>query len=56
MPPNWGLEGPWESKTVLKSSWFGSLVVLSFGIAFLVVLGSFSVSYTHLTLPTKVEV
>ena len=28
------------SKTVLKSSWFGSLVVLSFGIAFLVVLGS----------------
>ena len=38
---NWGLEGPWGSKTVLKSSWFGSLVVLSFGIAFLVVLGSF---------------
>ena len=28
------------SKMVLKSSWFGSLVVLSFGIAFLVVLGS----------------
>ena len=32
---------PWRaSKTVLKSSWFGSLVVLSFGIAFLVVLVS----------------
>ena len=28
------------SKTVLKSSWFGSLVVLSFGIPFLVVLAS----------------
>ena len=41
VPPNWGLEGPWGSKTVLKSSWFGSLVVLSFGVAFLVVLGSF---------------
>ena len=39
---NWGW-APWgRSKTVLKSSWFGSLVVLSFGIAFLVVLGSFS--------------
>ena len=38
---NWGW-APWgRSKTVLKSSWFGSLVVLSFGIAFLVVLGSF---------------
>ena len=34
--------GPWrQSKTVLGSSWIGSLVVLSFGIAFLVVLGSF---------------
>ena len=38
---NWGLADLWGSKTVLKSSWFGSLVVLSFGIAFLVVLGSF---------------
>ena len=38
---NYGLEGPWGSKTVLKSSWFGSLVVLSLGIAFLLVLGSF---------------
>ena len=33
--------GPWRrSKTVLGSSWVSSLVVLSFGIAFLVVLGS----------------
>ena len=32
---------PEGSKTVLKSSWFGTLVVLSFGIAFLVVSGSF---------------
>ena len=33
---------PWEgSKSVLRSSWFGSLVVLSFGVAFLAVLGSF---------------
>ena len=29
------------SKTVLGSSWFGPFIVLSFGIAFLVVLGSF---------------
>ena len=29
------------SKSVLGSSWFGALVVLSFGVAFLAVLGSF---------------
>ena len=47
-PPKWSpggaqiavLQPLGGSKTVLKSSWFGSLVVLSFGIAFLVVLGS----------------
>ena len=47
-PPKWHPKGTRKlgistlsgSKTVLKSSWFGSLVVLSFGIAFLVVLGS----------------
>ena len=33
--------GPWRrSKTVPRSSWFGPFFVLSFGIAFLVVLGS----------------
>ena len=41
MTPNWGLEGPWGSKTVLKSSWFGSLVVLWFEIASFALLGSF---------------
>ena len=40
VPPNWGW-APWgRSKTVLESSWFGPFFVLSFGIAFLVVLGS----------------
>ena len=32
---------PWRSKTVLGSSWFGPFFVLSFGIALLVILGSF---------------
>ena len=48
-PPKWAPGGAAElcksalggSKTVLKLSWFGSLVVLSFGIGFWVVLGSF---------------
>ena len=48
-PPKWdprGVRGfwgwaPWgRSKTVPRSSWFGPFFVLSFGIAFLVVLGS----------------
>ena len=47
-PPKWSPGGAAElgksaggrSKTVLGSSWFGPFFVLSFGIAFLVVLGS----------------
>ena len=47
-PPKWSPWGAAElrksalgrSKTVLGSSWFGHFFVLSFGIAFLVVLGS----------------
>ena len=48
-PPKWSPGGTAElcksalggSKTVPRSSWFGPFFVLSFGIAFLVVLGSF---------------
>ena len=48
-PPKWAPGGApilresagWGSKTVPRSSWFGPFFVLSFGIAFLVVLGSF---------------
>ena len=48
-PPKWAPGGApilresagWGSKTVPRSSWFGPFSVLSFGIAFLVVLGSF---------------
>ena len=48
-PPEWSPEGAAElgksalggSKTVPRSSWFDPFFVLSFGIAFLVVLGSF---------------
>ena len=48
-PPKWapggapilGESAGWGSKTVPRSSWFGPFFVLSFGIAFLVVLGSF---------------
>ena len=47
-PPKWAPGGApilresagWGSKTVPRSSWFGPFFVLSFGIAFLVVLGS----------------
>ena len=47
-PPKWhpgsawivGKSAPGRSKTVQRSSWFGPFFVLSFGIAFLVVLGS----------------
>ena len=47
-PPKWhpgsapivGKSAPGRSKTVPRSSWFGPFFVLSFGIAFLVVLGS----------------
>ena len=41
MRVNWGWERLWRSKTVPRSSWFGPFFVLSFGIPFLVVLGSF---------------
>ena len=48
-PPKWAPRGAAElcksalgcSKTVPRSSWFGPFFVLSFGIAFLAVLGSF---------------
>ena len=48
-PPKWHPGSAWivgksalgRSKTVPRSSWFGPFFVLSFGIAFLVVLGSF---------------
>ena len=36
-----GKSAPGRSKTVPRSSWFGPFFVLSFGIAFFVVLGSF---------------